>query len=54
MSHVSNWRSEFKGLGQDHDILPIVWCGGEDFARLGGDNAAVYIEASNLNRKRVK
>lgn len=40
--------SEFEHL----DVPPVIWCGGEDFARLGGDNAAVYVKPSDLNRKR--
>lgn len=31
------------------DVLPVIWCSGKDFPGLGGDDAAVYVKASNLS-----
>lgn len=36
------------------DILPVIWSGGKDFARLGGDDAAIYVKPSNLERMKSK
>lgn len=41
---------ESKRFKKSADILPVIWCCGEDFARLGGDDAAIYVKPDNLER----
>lgn len=43
-----------KGRFGSVDILPVIWCGGKDFARFGGDDATIYVKASNLEKNTLR
>lgn len=52
MSTTKDRRGTKDSEREGADVLPVIGRSGEDFPGLGGDDAAVNVEASDLEDKR--